>query len=319
MSVIEFSDIVSQKGNPFQAIIGDVEKLGEAADTSTKKITSLEDALKEIQGGSGKDMQSLEKILKEINKILAESTRLAKTRADIESQNTAKAKEAHKVEQERLKTEREKIKADQKRAKEDKKKLDRAKQQAKAEKDLADSIKRGAKSISQLTAQNALLMKVRKGVNRETDSGEGALKQLENRLGKLRQAYSKLSQEQRENISVGGKQLTEIQELDKEVKDLRASMGQHQMNVGNYSSAFDGLTGRLSELTANINPATMAVAGISAAMVAGAKAVFDVDTSLRSVQAQFQVTGEEANRLNEEIRVVADVFGKDYNEVIQAK
>jgi len=95
-------------------------------------------------------------------------------------------------------------------------------------------------------------------------------------------------------------------------------MGQHQLNVGNYSSAFDGLTGRLGELTANINPAAMAVAGISAAMVAGAKAVFEVDTSLRSVQAQFQVTGEEANRLNEEIRVVADVFGKDYNEVIQA-
>jgi len=182
MSVIEFSDIVSQKGNPFQAVIGDVEKLGEAAETSTKKITNLEDALKEVQGGSGKDMQSLEKILKEINKLLAESTRLAKTRADIESQNTAKAKEAYKVEQERLKTEREKIKADQKRAKEDKKKIDRAKQQAKAEKELADSIKRGAKSISQLTAQNALLMKVRKGVNRETEDGAKRYVELTNRL-----------------------------------------------------------------------------------------------------------------------------------------
>lgn len=63
-------------------------------------------------------------------------------------------------------------------------------------------------------------------------------------LAQLKQEYRGLTAAQRESAE-GKAMLTQIQNLDSEVKKLDASLGDHQRNVGNYQSALLGLNGNV--------------------------------------------------------------------------
>lgn len=71
-------------------------------------------------------------------------------------------------------------------------------------------------------------------------ASEGSLVQLRVKLKQAQEQYDNLSKAQRDNVSIGGKLLKNIQELDKEVKGLEESTGRHTRSVGNYVSAAKG-------------------------------------------------------------------------------
>lgn len=69
----------------------------------------------------------------------------------------------------------------------------------------------------------------------------GSYYELNQELVRLRKEYKSLSEEERNNPLIGGAQLTRIQELDGKLKDLDATMGQYQRNVGHYQLALEAL------------------------------------------------------------------------------
>lgn len=72
-----------------------------------------------------------------------------------------------------------------------------------------------------------------------------AYRQQTQELNDLIQRYFQLAATGRENGRVARGLLTAIQEQDTKVKALDASVGRHQRNVGNYTSALKGLSGIL--------------------------------------------------------------------------
>lgn len=67
-------------------------------------------------------------------------------------------------------------------------------------------------------------------------SAKGSYVEMSQTLGQLRNAYRQLSKEQREG-SVGAEMLGQIKLLDAELKEVDASMGNFQRNVGGYEEA----------------------------------------------------------------------------------
>jgi len=88
-----------------------------------------------------------------------------------------------------------------------------------------------------LKSQNQLL-KLNVAIDKEKN---GSLKQMQAQLAKAKYQWDRLSKEERENISVGGKLKSSINVLEKEVRQLEMTTGRAGRNVGNYKSAFQGL------------------------------------------------------------------------------
>ncbi|WP_289005379.1 hypothetical protein, partial [uncultured Parabacteroides sp.] len=80
---------------------------------------------------------------------------------------------------------------------------------------------------------------VRSSLNASTKallSAKGSYVEMSQTLGQLRNAYRQLSKEQREG-AVGTEMLGQIKLLDAELKEVDASMGNFQRNVGGYEEA----------------------------------------------------------------------------------
>lgn len=104
----------------------------------------------------------------------------------------------------------------------------------KTSQEYADTLEEIAKAQTKLT-------EVKKDAKNAMNYEDGSYKALNQELVRLKNEYRSLSEEQRNNVEVGGKILTRIQELDSELKSIDATMGQYQRNVGNYKSALDGV------------------------------------------------------------------------------
>lgn len=66
---------------------------------------------------------------------------------------------------------------------------------------------------------------------------KGSIKEISAALSQNKLIYQQLSEEERENADVGGKLLAVIQEQDKKYKELQKSIGNNQVDVGNYRQA----------------------------------------------------------------------------------
>jgi hypothetical protein len=88
-----------------------------------------------------------------------------------------------------------------------------------------------------------------KAVQRELEvqasGGARTYRALNAELVNLRSLYKELTEVER-NSQIGVEMRKQIQLLDAELKDIDASIGQFQRNVGNYSQAFEPLKGLLS-------------------------------------------------------------------------
>lgn len=88
---------------------------------------------------------------------------------------------------------------------------------------------------------------------------EGSIKQMGMQLTDLRNRYEGLSRAEREDLTVGGELLQQIQALDAEYKALRESTGNFRDSVGNYEKALSGL-GKVSEGIDGVTKSSMGLA-----------------------------------------------------------
>lgn len=66
---------------------------------------------------------------------------------------------------------------------------------------------------------------------------KGSIKEISAALSQNKLIYQQLSEEERNNADIGGKLLAVIQEQDKKYKELQKSIGNNQVEVGNYKQA----------------------------------------------------------------------------------
>lgn len=83
-----------------------------------------------------------------------------------------------------------------------------------------------------------------------TQAAEGSYKQLNAQLIAARARFKELSAEERRG-KIGLDTLQNIQRLDRELKQIDASVGQFQRNVGNYAGGLKGLFGSLRSTIRN--------------------------------------------------------------------
>lgn len=103
--------------------------------------------------------------------------------------------------------------------------------------------------LKQLTAQEKVYTaQIQIATQNDRKFGD-SITELGAQLAQLKQEYRSLSKEQRE--SAEGKALQkQIADLDAQVKEFDYSLGDHQRNVGNYTSALLGLNGNVAKVAA---------------------------------------------------------------------
>lgn len=79
---------------------------------------------------------------------------------------------------------------------------------------------------------------------------------LSQSLSRMRIAYRKLTEEER-NSPFGKELLASIDQTDKRINELEATIGNHQRNVGNYASGWNGLNMSVQQLVRELPAATM--------------------------------------------------------------
>jgi hypothetical protein len=98
---------------------------------------------------------------------------------------------------------------------------------------LTSSLEEHKQSVSQLKQILANEIKSEQAVR-------GSMNEMSQSLGTMRMFYKTLNEEER-NSQFGQELLKRIQLVDTKIKELDASIGNHQRNVGNYASHWDGL------------------------------------------------------------------------------
>lgn len=98
---------------------------------------------------------------------------------------------------------------------------------------LTSSLEEHKQSVSQLKQILANEIKSEQAVR-------GSMNEMSQSLGTMRMFYRTLNEEER-NSQFGQELLKRIQQVDTKIKELDASIGNHQRNVGNYASHWDGL------------------------------------------------------------------------------
>lgn len=79
---------------------------------------------------------------------------------------------------------------------------------------------------------------------------------LSQSLSRMRIAYRELTEDER-NSPFGKNLLASIQQADAKIKELDAAIGNHQRNVGNYASGFNGLNMSVQQIVRELPSATM--------------------------------------------------------------
>ena len=121
-------------------------------------------------------------------------------------------------------------------------------EQAQRLKEIAQAEATNTAQLKELTAQEKVYTaQVQIATQNDRKFGDSII-ELGAQLAQLKQEYRSLSKEQRES-DAGKSMQKQIADLDAQVKQFDYSLGDHQRNVGNYTSALLGLnlTGGNSE------------------------------------------------------------------------
>jgi hypothetical protein len=122
---------------------------------------------------------------------------------------------------------------------------------------------------------------------KEGIAAEGSITQLGNSLGQMKKAYRDMSETERES-PIGQALLEDIQRLDKAVKAADASIGNHQRNVGNYSSALLGsYQSKLNELQTTLAGTQKGMDELSKTMGVNTKEYQDLQKTVADTTAQI--------------------------------
>ena len=189
-----------------------------------------------------------------------------------------------------------------------------------------------AAELKQLTAQEKVYTsQIQIATQNDRQYGDSII-ELGAQLAQLKQQYRSLSAAQRE--SEAGKALQkQIADLDAQVKQFDASLGDHKRNVGNYTSALLGLNGNVAKvaelfqtgLTAGLKTAGTALKSFGKTLLttpvgwilAGVAAVVKVFQQLREAFKRNDVAGTQLSAALARLQPIADAIGKVFSALAE--
>ena len=119
---------------------------------------------------------------------------------------------------------------------------------------------------------------------KEVQAADTSMKQMSLTLGRMREAYRQMSEAER-NSPFGQQLQKDIQELNKKMVTLDASIGNHQRNVGNYASTWNGLSFNLQQVARELP--SLAV-GMSTFMLAISNNVPMLADEIKKASAEYK-------------------------------
>jgi TP901 family phage tail tape measure protein len=117
------------------------------------------------------------------------------------------------------------------------------------------------KTELQIERNKQAQIRTEKLLNNETQRTTSAYKEQSKLLNKLRNDYKDLAVQEKTNTKEAKDLLAQITKLDAKLKNVDASVGQYQRNVGNYGSAWEGLKGKWKSLVSVAGQLGLAVGG----------------------------------------------------------
>lgn len=202
-----------------------------------------------------------------------------------------------------------------------------------------------AEELAKLRAEQKAIKKQQDDLNKsflETSNSLGAYDKLSNKLNRLRKEYKDLAVSEKASTKEAQDLLDEIQKLDKQLKDVDASAGQFQRNVGNYPKTFAKITrslistvpgfeafnDMLRDSEGGLTTFGKALIGGFVAFQAGKfivgavgqlnDLVKKIDETKNAVANFSGASGEELNNLTRDVTALAQTFGADANQINEA-
>lgn len=126
-----------------------------------------------------------------------------------------------------------------------------------------EEFKNAANKIYGMKEQLKILNTTTTQAVREQTANATSMKALGLELGRNKERYRNLTEEERNNAAIGGKLLATIQAQDAKIKQLDSTLGNHQRNVGNYKEALQGVGTSFGKIFSAAGLAQMAVQGIT--------------------------------------------------------
>ena len=102
------------------------------------------------------------------------------------------------------------------------------------------------KTLEQLTQTQDALRKATKSNSKEIEAAEGSYDSLAKKMAELKKVW-KATADEVEKSKLG----EEISDINTQLKEMDASLGNYQRNVGNYGAAFEGVTMKIDGNTAS--------------------------------------------------------------------
>ena len=168
----------------------------------------------------------------------------------------------------------------------------------KANSDQAQKYAQNEASIKKLSGESRTYKKILedqiKAQEREQQTvvkTDGSINSLRNALNVNKTTYKNLTKEQRENDAVGGKLLKTIEAQDQEYKDLSKSIGNNQVDVGNYKSAVTDLAGNINIMGINVGRVVGDLKSKATAMRGVAAATKGTTKGLKAFRIALIATG----------------------------
>jgi TP901 family phage tail tape measure protein len=243
-------------------LLTDIQKKSKNLDALTRKVNALQKKLDTINKGLGSGVSD--------------------TSGKTSSSPSSKTTSNETAEQKKLLQQIKEVRAEQARL--------RAELQLTGDKGSESYKKTLQKVVEYKTQQKQLNEEIRRQQKEFENIGQSitSYNSLNATLGKLRNTYRLMSEEQRNSIE--GKQLNnDIRQLDAQLKKIDASMGIYVRNVGNYASALQGLR--------TVSQQFLQVAGIATGAAELVAENAKISDSLADVKRNAQLTVPELNEL----------------------
>lgn len=231
---------------------------------------------KDLYGDLAKSAKEVIPLLEKINDTLKETTKSNEKLVDSRTDSVDGLKDLNKGLEQTEKAYQQKLQLD--------------KERLKLEERLAKGRTQEAQENEVIKVQIQDQNKQRKQAAKETLNLVGAYEKQSKRLIELRKQYKNLIVEEGKATKETEALLSEIQKLDKELKEVDASAGQFQRNVGNYPETLESAADSFLEFAAGAAAAKLSLDGLEGALdntEEGSEALREVSSGLGGVWDQI--------------------------------
>jgi TP901 family phage tail tape measure protein len=156
-----------------------------------------------------------------------------------------------------------------------------------------------------------------KALAKETEKKITLYAQESKRLNEMRKEYKDLALQEQQNTATARALLKEITALDGKLKQVDATVGQHQRNVGNYDGAIGKLKGGLKGVTGMLSQFGLAFGGVALAGK-GIKTIADFETSVADLSAVTGQSGKDLDFLSNKSIEFSKRFGGSASSIVEA-